>query len=223
MALAFGGGGGGSLAGMSVPAGASMRYTGGGGLIIRQNRPIDWPAQQDAPADPGNRDVAVSTYGKTISLSVGQRRLGGNVIFSTRLISRRIGDRTYTETIKVPTPSLRVSEGTNGNGNANNPNPGPPPEPNPEPNTPPPPPPAPCCDSDRPKDDPAATTPPRTPEGEGANGCTPGKTCLKSLSECGSGVGFSVNAGICGCNAHTYCDRGTGTKIVKKSGFPGCC
>jgi len=66
--------------------------------------------QEDAPLQPENRFTAVSTYGKTIALSVGKRRLGTNVIWATQLEARRIGDRTYYETfpIDVQPPRIRI-------------------------------------------------------------------------------------------------------------------
>lgn len=61
------------------------------------------PGQEDEPLRPENRSVAVSTYGKTISLSIGKRRLGGNIIWATELVPRRIGDYTYVQTIELET------------------------------------------------------------------------------------------------------------------------
>lgn len=56
--------------------------------------------QEQAPDNPGVRTVAASSWGSAIPISVGRRRVGGNIIYATPLIPRRVGDVDYY--VKVP-------------------------------------------------------------------------------------------------------------------------
>lgn len=83
--------------------------------------------QEGKPANPGIREASVSTYGGTIPISIGRRRLGGNVIEASTLVPRLIGTRTYTVDYEIPIVddengiSARLvcgSSDTDSNGNA---------------------------------------------------------------------------------------------------------
>lgn len=55
-----------------------------------------------SPENPGIRIEAFSTYGVAIPLSIGQRRISGNVIDATPLTPRLEGERYYTTKVRVP-------------------------------------------------------------------------------------------------------------------------
>lgn len=63
---------------------------------------VDIPEQQNRPENPGIRKATVSTYGAKIPISLGRRRLYGNIIESSALVPRLVGTRTYTVEVEVP-------------------------------------------------------------------------------------------------------------------------
>lgn len=80
-------------------------YMQGLSFTSHGNQRIEDPGVKDQtakPDNPGIREATASTYGKYIPVSVGQRRLPGNVIHSTNIEPRLIGNRTYEVTYKVP-------------------------------------------------------------------------------------------------------------------------
>lgn len=58
--------------------------------------------QEAEPSNPGIREVTASTYGQTIPVSLGRRRLPGNVLQSSQMIPRLVGGRDYEITYKIP-------------------------------------------------------------------------------------------------------------------------
>lgn len=58
--------------------------------------------QEAEPTNPGIREVTASTYGQTIPVSLGRRRLPGNILQATQMIPRLVGGRDYEITYKVP-------------------------------------------------------------------------------------------------------------------------
>lgn len=84
--------------------------------------------QPEQPDNPGIREVSVSTYGNTIPVSLGRRRVSGNIVQSTNIIPRLPPPRKYfefyevpvTEYIAVPKPPsfvLKKSDGDDERGN----------------------------------------------------------------------------------------------------------
>lgn len=164
------------------------------------------PGQEDEPTRPDSRAVVVSTYGKTIALSVGRRRLGANVIWSTPLTARRIGDRTVVESqpVEVDKPGFSISYG--GGSDADDP-PAPPAPPAA---------PAPCC-GDNGSGAPGDYVPPPG-AGAGGGGIPPG-----GLPPCESNyrctgwwtIGTCPScASICCRQVHRSCNGATATDTV---------
>lgn len=58
--------------------------------------------QEQKPDNPGRRYVSASTWGRTIPISMGKRRLEGNILQSTALIPRLVGTTEYTVTYEIP-------------------------------------------------------------------------------------------------------------------------
>jgi hypothetical protein len=66
--------------------------------------------QDTAPENPGVQTVAFSTYGITIPISMGRRRLVGNVIDALDLVPRLIGNRDYYIDYEVPITESNVGD-----------------------------------------------------------------------------------------------------------------
>jgi hypothetical protein len=62
--------------------------------------------QEAEPNNPGIREVTASTYGQTIPVSLGRRRLPGNIIQSTQMVPRLVGGFDYEITYRVPVYSV---------------------------------------------------------------------------------------------------------------------
>lgn len=58
--------------------------------------------QTAKPEKPETRYVSASTYGKTIPISMGKRRLEGNLILCTALVPKLVGNRDFTIEYEVP-------------------------------------------------------------------------------------------------------------------------
>jgi hypothetical protein len=58
--------------------------------------------QEAEPTNPGIREVTASTYGQTIPVSLGRRRLPGNIVQSTQMVPRLVGGRDYEITYQIP-------------------------------------------------------------------------------------------------------------------------
>lgn len=58
--------------------------------------------QTEKPTNPGIRGEAVSTYGKIIPISMGKRRLAGNIIQSSDMVPKLIGTYEYDVEYQVP-------------------------------------------------------------------------------------------------------------------------
>lgn len=80
--------------------------------------------QEAPPADPGLRYVQVSTYGVSIPLSIGKRRLAGNIIDAEPLLPKLIGNRDYEVVYEIPGTESTAGDddyggdGTDGNGDS---------------------------------------------------------------------------------------------------------
>lgn len=60
-------------------------------------------ADQDAePTKPADKAVSFSTYGVVIPISIGQRRIGGNVLESSPILSRMDGTYDYYTEYQIP-------------------------------------------------------------------------------------------------------------------------
>lgn len=58
--------------------------------------------QEQKPENPGIRKVTASTYGKTIPVSLGRRRLAGNVIQSSAMVPKLEGTFEYEIEYQIP-------------------------------------------------------------------------------------------------------------------------
>jgi len=58
--------------------------------------------QDEKPTAPEVRNFSTSSYNKMIPISLGRRRLGGNIIQCTAIVPRLVGTHEYTITYEIP-------------------------------------------------------------------------------------------------------------------------
>lgn len=73
----------------------------------------DIAAQEAAPTKPADKAQSFSTYGVVIPISLGKRRMGGNVVQSTAITSVMIGTYDYEVTYQVPITTTDDTFGKN--------------------------------------------------------------------------------------------------------------
>lgn len=59
-------------------------------------------SQKEKPEAPEVRQYSTSSYDRTIAISLGRRRLGGNVIQCSALVPRLVGTREYFVEYQIP-------------------------------------------------------------------------------------------------------------------------
>lgn len=79
--------------------GLHIRWGGKSGYHVEDPRVEDQSAK---PEKPETRYVTASTYGKTIPISMGKRRLEGNLILCSALVPKLVGNQDYTIEYEIP-------------------------------------------------------------------------------------------------------------------------
>lgn len=96
-----------AVAPVIIPALVNANGFGGltfqfGHIISTDIGTVDIADQDAAPTKPADKAVSFSTYGVVIPISLGKRRMSGNVIESTNIVSVMLGSYDYFVEYQIP-------------------------------------------------------------------------------------------------------------------------